>query len=425
MPISPHNQNGMLFRGKLLSSPKKDADSPHLMSADESLEFMGPYLRKIGLTRFANITGLRTPGIPTVNGIRPTYNNPTVSHGKGLTLAGAMSSAAGESIERFCSFNTKLQPIRSSYNELKKSYPVIPVDRLGLSRFSLFHEDMADGWVLGWDIMNNEEVPVPYSAVCIAGQKFSNEIRSFQSTSNGLAYGIDFLEALSQAIEEVIERDSVACSDMAVFSKDGYVSSIKVDLKTIAFDPVVDLIEKITGAGFLPVLLDCTIDTKVAAYNCCLFDEDKCYLGAGASLSPEIAMTRAITEAVLAHSVIYSGVRDVYFRDERYIGLLIDSRREMTDFISAEPGRSAAGLKSRKTMRFEDDIKVMLDDLKNAGIRQLIVLDLSDQDMPGSAVKVIAPGLEGYHHYYAYYPGYRAMGFLNREKIRKVHVAQV
>jgi len=408
------DSSGLVFRDKILRSPKRDISRPHLSEPEESLNAMMPYLKEIGLTRFADITGLRTSGIPAVNAVRPTRNNPSVSHGKGLTLSAAMASAAGESIERYCCFNTALPAIRSSYNELKSEFSMIPADRLGLSKFSLFNENMNEGWILGWDILNREEVPVPYSTVSIAGQQFSNEIRSFQSTSNGLAYGEIFLEALAQAVEEVIERDAVACTDMAIYASEDHISRIKVDLSTITYDTVNDLIRKTEAAGFETVLLDCTIDTATPVYNCLLFDERKCYLGSGASLSPEISMIRALTESVLASAVIYSGVRDVYFRDERYIGLNLDSRREMARFISAEPGISALDLKSRKTMTFEEDIKILMKNLQAAGISQLIAVDLSESGMPGSVVKVVAPGLEGYHHYYAYHPGYRALGFLKR-----------
>ncbi|MGV8124642.1 MAG: YcaO-like family protein [Candidatus Xenobiia bacterium LiM19] len=414
--MTSDNGIGVSYRGKVFHAPKKKSDGHRLMEPEEGLEFMRPFLRKIGLTRFAQVTGLRTVGIPTVNAIRPMRNSSSVTHGKGLTLAHAMASAAGESIERYCWSSCTIPAIISTYNDLKERYNVIPLERLALSRFSLFKPDRPERWMPGWDIMNDEEVPVPYSSWSGSGDTFSTDLRSFQNTSNGLAYGVDFLEALSQAIEEVVERDAVACTDMAYLSGRIPLSKVRVDLSTIPFESIRGLIGKVEGVGLLPVLIDCTIDTAIPVYNCLLFDNGKCYVGSGASLNPETAMSRAVTEAVLAHAVLFSGVRDVFFMDERMAGTLVDSRKKMAKFLEAPAERSAQEVSSEKTGSFEGDIGVMKDTLKRAGIDQLIVVDFSEPGLPGNVVKVTAPGMEGYHHYRAYQPGYRALSHSNGER---------
>jgi len=379
------------------------------MEPEEGLEFMRPFLRKMELTRFVDITGLRTVGIPAVNAIRPSCDCSTVTHGKGITTAHAMASAAGESIERYCWYNCSISAVRSTYDELKDRYAVIPVERLALSRFSLFRPDMAEWWMTGWDIMRDEEVAVPYSSVSKADTRFAMENRSFQSTSNGLAYGVEFLEALSQAIEEVVERDAVTCMDIALFNGKASLPEIRVIPSTIPFASVRELIEKFELAGLLPVLMDCTTDTAIPVYNCLLFEEGLCYVGSGASLNPETAMSRALTEAALSHAVLYSGVRDIYFRDERTACTLTDTRKKrIAASIQAPAEKSAENLSSLKTGSFEGDINLMKDKLKNVGIDQIIVIDLPLPDLAGSVVKVIVPGLEGYHHYSAYQPGFRA-----------------
>ncbi|MDQ7822241.1 MAG: YcaO-like family protein [Candidatus Eremiobacteraeota bacterium] len=407
---------GVSFRGKVFRTPKKNPGSPRLMEPEEALELMKPFLRKTGLTRFAQITGLRSVGIPAVNAIRPISHNSSVTHGKGLTLAHALASAAGESIERYCWFNCTVPAFSSTYNDLKERRTVIPMERLALSRFSLFRPDLPEQWMLGWDLMHDEEVPVPFSSVSRSGTCFTTELRSFQSTSNGLAYGVDFLEALSQAIEEVVERDAVACMDMALLSGRIPLSKVRVDLSTIPFETIGGLIGKIEEAGLLPVLLDCTTDTAIPVYHCMLLDDKKCYVGSGASLSPETAMARAFTEAALAHAVLFSGVRDVYFRDERLAGSLVDFRKQMAESLEAPAERSARGLSAERTGSFEGDIAVMKDKLRGAGIDQLIVIDLPEPGLPGSVVKVTAPGLEGYHHTIAYRPGSRALSRMSGER---------
>ena len=58
-------------------------------------------------------------------------------------------------------------------------------------------------WVLGWDIMNDEEIQVPANAVF---HPLSSDYKSSRTNTSGLASGNMMEEAIFHGLAEVIER---------------------------------------------------------------------------------------------------------------------------------------------------------------------------------------------------------------------------
>src|SRR5688572_4211271 len=178
------------------------------ISPAETIEKIRPTFKIAGITRLANITGLDRIGIPTVLSIRPNSRTLTVSSGKGLSLEAALASGAMEAIELFHAEECVLPTFRSPYKSLRVQYDCIPVKNLNLTRDAVFNESWPYSWTLGWDILNQHDVPVPASTIqmTFSIQRLT-DLYSFQLTSNGLASGNNFLEAVSAGLLEVIERD--------------------------------------------------------------------------------------------------------------------------------------------------------------------------------------------------------------------------
>lgn len=402
------------FRGKEYRQSKQSPNNPRTIAPEEAFEKMLPFLKEIGVTRFPNLTGLNRSGIPCVNAIRPDIKNPSVSHGKGLTVASAMASAAGEAAERYHCFNIRPPSIECSYSELQKKYRVIHPERLQLSKNSLFNIHKPEFWTFGWDIIHQEEVAVPLELVYLGGV-YSDPVNqySFQCTSNGISAGLDFLESLSQAMYEVFERDAIACNDMLSRAQGSELPLNRVRLESIEFPVVRNLFERMESADILPLLFDCTVDTEVPTYACYTIDRldprPLMALGMGASLDPETAMVRAVTEAIQADVALHSGTRDLSYRDGLFYSRLYGVQKYI-DIYYANEGSAHTG-KSEMTNTFEDDIMRCIDKLKSLNLDQFIVLDLTVPDFPGAIVKVIIPGLEGYSHTPVYSPGYRALEY--------------
>jgi ribosomal protein S12 methylthiotransferase accessory factor len=377
---------------------------------------MIPFLKERGLTRLADLTGLNPCGIPVFNAIRPNPATPSVSHGKGLTREASMASACGEAIERYHAFNAPPPHFIASYRDLVRRGQAIPIERLPLARVSLFAQDLDEYWCLGWDIVGQREIAVPFSIATMARSPARLDTRSFQTSSNGFANGTHFLEAVYQGLLELVERDAVAilCQTAAVEGR--ALPGKKVDLDSVGLPIVAGLLNRLAAADLVVGLYDCSVDTDVPVYHCVLADRRSAdgllYTGSGASLDPGAAMARAITEAVQSISVLRSGVRDVTFRDEISFSALRPRNRLVRDLENAPGGGDAGKRRSEATGTLEDDIMRCLDKLAAVGIDQVIVFDLTLPEYAGAVVKLMAPGLEGYHGTANYAPGARALRYM-------------
>lgn len=411
------------YNGKAICCPKLHGKFPQSLKPEDLLEKIEPALARIGVTMLSNITGLDRIGIPVVNAIRPLFNGMSVSHGKGITITAAMASAAMESVERYCAIVTNVPSFEMTYHELQKHYSVIPLEKLPISKNSLFSPQYPETWTIGWDIINQEKVAVPLGLVSM--QRAPYDLDSFQRSTNGLAAGFNMLEAISQALFEAIERDAVTCSYYASYGSGSPFLLHPVNHEAIEFDNIQKLLTMIEGAGVIPLLFDCTVDTNVPTYECRLLDKTDIDMSAckgwGASLDPQVAMSRAITEAVQARAIWLSGIREAFFQCEMESMAFSDTKKIYSNFKAAQAsGKLAPVAGNSEKMSgssFQEDIRRCVELLKKAGIDQIIVVDITEQELDLSVVRVICPGLEGVHELIYYSPGKRAISYMKEESI--------
>ena len=409
-------------------------------SPSETLDRVRPYFKSIGLTRIANITGLDKIGIPVTISIRPNSYSVATSSGKGTTLEAAMVSAAMESIELYCAETINLPEINLSYPQLSENYQVIPLEKLPLRENSLFNVNRSEQWCFGWDILNQKEVAVPVQAVSMNYHRFWDtevtNLGSFDMGSNGLASGNHFLEAVSSALFELIERDAISCHLEAYrkgYGMPGYRMP-RVRLETIESLIIQELLAKFAAAQVVPILFDCTVDTEVPVYRAQIYDPSgnvPSSHGYGTHLDPEVAMVRALTEAAQTRAILISGARDDIFH-QYYTVLRLQRNRDAEASIIASnpPTVDARQRTSQATSTFEEDVEIILKKLKQAGLNQVVVFDLSPPNWEISVVRVIVPGLEASFHT-TYNPKQRAIAFAERQlstsvkpKVEGVRVAE-
>ena len=409
------------FRNQAYGTAKRYWHGTHrTASPEETFERVRPYFKSIGLTRIANITGLDRIGIPVTISIRPNSYSVVTSSGKGITLEASMVSAAMESIELYCAETIELPEINLSYAQIAEKYQLIPLENLPLRENSLFNVNRPEQWCLGWDIVNQNEVAVPVQVVSMNYHKFwykdFTSLGSFAMGSNGLASGNNFLEAVSSALFELIERDAVSCHLEALiqgYGMPGYRMP-RVRLETIEYPVVRELLAQFESAQVVPILFDCTVDTEVPVYRSQIYDPSgqvPSTHGYGSHLDPEVAMVRALTEAAQTRAILISGARDDVFH-QYYTALRLqrNSGSEARNLESNPPTVDARDRKSQAASTFEEDIAIILEKLKRAGLNQVIVFDLSPPDWDISVVRVIVPGLEATFHT-NYKPKKRAIAF--------------
>lgn len=81
------------------SQKKYVLDTHRLRDPEQTLQIVKPFLKEMGITRIANLTGLDRIGLPTVMVARPNSRSVAVSLGKGLSLRAAEASGVMEAIE--------------------------------------------------------------------------------------------------------------------------------------------------------------------------------------------------------------------------------------------------------------------------------------------------------------------------------------
>ncbi|MCX9089245.1 MAG: YcaO-related McrA-glycine thioamidation protein [Candidatus Methanoperedens sp.] len=281
-------------------------------------------LPKIGVTRIANITDLDRVGIPVFSAIRPSAAAGAISiySGKGATETNARISAIMESFERCLAeqpevsvnlSGVKLQTetVTDTYESLCESYPTLYPDALLLPQRVAEFTKLE--WIMGDDILNDVEVFVPANAVFHPYEPRGGN-KLFRSNTNGLASGNTIEEAILHGLLEVIERDSLSISEytrnpgkeIVLTEKDGLNYTLKRKLEAAGINVKIWLLDS-----------DIDIPTVVTALDdVVLKDPALLVMGAGSHLTPEIAVTRALTEAAQSRVVQIHGAREDTDREQ-------------------------------------------------------------------------------------------------------------
>lgn len=359
---------------------------------EETLSWIEPKMTIAGITRLANITGLDRIGIPIFSAIRPTAAEGAVSvySGKGLTEILAKISAIMESFERYSAEFRNESTIKGNHNQISEKFNALDPRSLILPRDSPYNEDVVLKWVWGFDILNEEEILVPVSAVFHPYTPIG-DLHLFRTNTNGLASGNTMEEAILHGLMEVIERDAWSLAEL---SKSGG--------KVISTDsPLVNgLIEKFRNAGVEILLRDITSDLKIPVVaavsdDAVLKDPALLTIGFGAHSEPEVACIRAILEVAQSRLVQIQGAREDTIKAEvmRRAGYERMKRINKHWFEKNEevelkelPGFSTEDIK--------EDIETTLSLLKKRGFERVVVVDLTRKELGIPTVRVIVPGLE-------------------------------
>ena len=397
--------------------------------AHETLSNVMPISKKIGVTRLADITDMDVLRIPNYSAVVPgTEDYIWVYSGKGPTKRHAMASALMESIERYSSLPSGWlgKFVRSSYSELSKTHKVLHPDEIVEPMRFVYHTDMMMDWLPGCDLVSGEEIMVPASIALFRYTSSPPAINPFSYFhTNGLASGNVMEEAVCHALCEVIERDAMSLADLrasaipfhilrtivhslnaAAFSvshilTDKFVDDPSifpdVDISEIDFEPVKTLVEKFRQAGISLMVKDITSDIGIPTFNASSVEwisHDYGYLAEGHGTHPDarIAVLRAITEVSQTRAANIQGARD-------------DLRKIKYNDENTDDRRAWQFMHSTKKIRFSevptffnedilDDINFLLYRLKNVGLNQVIIVDLTNPDIGIPVVRAIVPGLE-------------------------------
>jgi len=378
----------------ILKSCKKNyqQETHRTRSPEETYEIIKDLLLNAGITRVADITGLDRIGIPVFSCIRPVAAEGaiTVYNGKGATPIAAKVSAIMEGLERYSAELHNRETLTLTYEEIRRNKKAINPQEL------ILPENIIEDWPLPWypayDIINNEEIWVPAHAVFHPVPKIMG--RLFRTSTNGIASGNTIEEAVFHSLCELIERDAWSLSE-ACHNSGPVITDI--------IHPVASrLIQQFRDAGVDVILRDITSDLGIATIAAVsddieLRDPTLLCIGMGTHLCSEIAVLRALTEVAQSRATQIHGAREdtneTHFLSK--IGYERTKRLNKRWFVD-EPKESFDKIPSYHTDDFLDDINIILERLKKAGLGRVLVIDLTRPEIGIPVVRVIVPGLEHY-----------------------------
>ncbi|XRH75243.1 MAG: YcaO-related McrA-glycine thioamidation protein [Candidatus Methanosuratincola verstraetei] len=380
---------------KLRSVPKGYTAGTHReVHPEKTLELVSRVKENAGITRVAEITGLDRIGIPIFTSIRPMASQGavTVYTGKGCSQEEAEVSAVMEGIERFSAEPRGFRLVRGSYRDLSREREVLDPNLLILPRKYQHSEEIE--WVEGYSLTREVTILVPAEAVF---HPYSRHNQLFRTNTNGLAVGNALEEAIVHGLMEVIERDAWSLFEA------GRLQGRGLELSGCSSPMVRSMLEKLAKAGIGVYAKDITSDIGIPTVAVAIDDEltkDPALLslGVGTHLVAEIAALRALTEAVQSRLTTIHGTREDTVKAEfaRRIGYERMKRINRRWFSPCPQMVSLEELRSFSGKDFLEDIRYTLDRLVSAGLREVIVVDLTRGETGIPAVRVIVPGLEVY-----------------------------
>lgn len=380
---------------KLRSVPKGYTAGTHReVPPEKTLELVSRVKENAGITRVAEITGLDRIGIPIFTSIRPMASQGavTVYTGKGCSQEEAEVSAVMEGIERFSAEPRGFRLVRGSYRDLSREREVLDPNLLILPRKYQHSEEIE--WVEGYSLTREVTILVPAEAVF---HPYSRHNQLFRTNTNGLAVGNALEEAIVHGLMEVIERDAWSLFEA------GRLQGRGLELSGCSSPMVRSMLEKLAKAGIGVYAKDITSDIGIPTVAVAIDDEltkDPALLslGVGTHLVAEIAALRALTEAVQSRLTTIHGTREDTVKAEfaRRIGYERMKRINRRWFSPCPQMVSLEELRSFSGKDFLEDIRYTLDRLVSAGLREVIVVDLTRGETGIPAVRVIVPGLEVY-----------------------------
>src|SRR5262249_38319146 len=119
------------------------------------------------------------------------------------------------------------------------------------------------------------------------------------------------------------------------------------------------------------------------------------YKGYGSHLDPEIAMLRAVTEAVQSRTIFVAGARDDLLRPT-YEAMRRSDVYAPAEFTRGATPVSAADRADEPTATFDGDIAVLLARLERAGLAHVLARELGGSAFEVAVARVVVPGLETY-----------------------------
>lgn len=382
-----------------------------IQSPEKTLSFVKPFMPAMGITRIADVTGLDTIGIPVVMVCRPNSRSVSVSQGKGNNLAAAQASGLMESVEGYHAEHISL-PLRiASLADMQSSCAMVDMAALPTVAGSPFHEHYPIAWIEAEELLSGNSRWLPYEMVHTNyTEPRPSGSGCFPASSNGLASGNTIDEATVHAICEIVERDAITLWHQLASQ---VLDATSINNASIDSELCVETLAKLCVADQNTYIWDITSDSKIPTYFSVISDRGShsahIGVGSGTHLCREVALLRALHEAVQVRTTYIVGARDDITADE-YTEVGIREKHAFYENIIADSTFTADYGSTRDLHKdsVNEDLTTLLEHLKRVGVSQVLRVDLRKPEFNVPVVRVVIPGLESPHDDFGYISGERA-----------------
>jgi ribosomal protein S12 methylthiotransferase accessory factor len=267
--------------------------------------------RLCGVTRLADITGLDRLGLPVWQTVRPAGRSLSVHQGKGPAPAAAKLGALCEAIESHCAENAPADGPLCRFADLPRRERAADVGDYCRDRNALPESADPILWCSAADLATGKPIHLPHHQVSL---DYTMGLPShFERTSGGLGAGAAEADALLIALLEVIERDGVGEWQRRDPARRAAAS---LDLGTIPFGWFQSWRNRFASldvelqAWRVPSLVG------VPTFMCVIGGAEEFgpayrrFSGTAAHGDPELALFKALAEAIQSRLTLIAGVRD-------------------------------------------------------------------------------------------------------------------
>lgn len=357
-----------------------------------------------GATRITDTTRLDRIGIPVFAAIRPRAGLGSVSVTSGKSpdrdtakvgaLAEAYELACARYLPSICSTSTiSLRSFAKQCGYRVSSLPVL-AQQLNSLRSSTEHIQLA---CVQCRILGSAEGGLLPASLVFFPRTTHLGTDYFGASTNGLASGNSFEEAVLHAMLETIERDVIS------FLSAGRPAEVVLEINDLDF---LSLERAVTSAGLQLEILHCSNEFALPTFAAYLFDEinrtGPVFVGYGTHLSKSIAIMRACTEAIQSRLTHIHGARDDilgYF--DRWSAL--NSQQKM-DRINKIRSSHAEMIHVRydaiPDVIEQENLQLAIDCVRNRltrnGLDKVCVFEYQRLIDEICVVRVVVPGLEFY-----------------------------
>jgi ribosomal protein S12 methylthiotransferase accessory factor len=263
-----------------------------------------------GVTRLADITGLDRLGLPVWQAVRPAGRSLSVHQGKGASARSARVGALAEAIEAHCAEMAIADGPLCRFDALPPAERAPEIGDFCRSRDTVPAPSEQVQWCAARDWRTGKPVFLPRDLVSL---DYTRGLPSlFERVSGGLGAGPDEARALHIALLELVERDAVG--DWQRGPSDRAATALRLD--SIPFDwfglwrDRCDALGIALEAFHLPSIVD------VPAFFCRIGGAEEFgpawrrFYGTAAHGDPEVALFKALAEAIQSRLTFVAGVRD-------------------------------------------------------------------------------------------------------------------